>query len=557
EVYYAVSDAGRQVALKAVQNYEEIELRGISHCMNLKSQHLVSIFDVKHGTDGTPWVIMEFVAGPSLRDILDESPRGIGAEKASFFVRELAKGLAYLHGAGVVHRDLKPHNVFFEEGVVKIGDYSLSKVITTSHRSGHTMTVGTVHYMAPEIGMGRYDKTVDIYALGVMLYEMLTGSPPYVGDSMGEVLMKHLSSEPDVSQLEEPFASVIRKAMQRDAADRYQSTEEMAAALQGVHSSADSLTGFGPASLSIVADRAARQSWPDSEASTGRVDAAMTSTQREQPAEEWSETHPMRQLGRDLGNLVFHAAIASGGGTKRVPVQPDPVARFWRVTLAVITLVLMPLIGAMLSELVGTYTHTTSISDTWGPFFHRSGSLPMSSVFLANACRVLVPSVAVVLAAWMVRVLITRRNISERPLLCRFCHVLLALVVLTLMLMLRISPLEKIYLANLLPVLTVISVQNWALLTSPSRVQRIRLGPVLFAALIAFVAGEFVGANSMLVVAAASGSALATQVWSGFSPPHRQPARTEIPQAIAETNPAATPVGKNHVNALVAVESLS
>ena len=127
EVYFATSDAGREVALKAVQNYEDIELRGIGHCMNLKSPHLVMIFDVKQGLDGTPWVIMEFVSGASLREILDASPEGITPEQALFFVRELARGIDYLHDAGIVHRDLKPHNIFFEDGIVKIGDYSLSK----------------------------------------------------------------------------------------------------------------------------------------------------------------------------------------------------------------------------------------------------------------------------------------------------------------------------------------------------------------------------------------------------------------------------------------------
>ncbi|MEO2016528.1 MAG: hypothetical protein ABGZ53_19395 [Fuerstiella sp.] len=67
EVYFAVSDSGREVALKAVQNFEEVELRGIGHCMNLKSPHLVMIFDIKHAADGMPWVIMEYVSGPSLR----------------------------------------------------------------------------------------------------------------------------------------------------------------------------------------------------------------------------------------------------------------------------------------------------------------------------------------------------------------------------------------------------------------------------------------------------------------------------------------------------------
>ena len=81
EVYYAISDSGREVALKVINDFEQIELRGVSQCMNLKSPHLVTIFDVKHNAEGVPFIIMEYVAGPSLRQLLDDLERRPGGRR--------------------------------------------------------------------------------------------------------------------------------------------------------------------------------------------------------------------------------------------------------------------------------------------------------------------------------------------------------------------------------------------------------------------------------------------------------------------------------------------
>jgi len=249
EVYYAVSDGGREVALKYLRQFPEVELRGVSHCINLKSPHLVSIFDVKKNADGEYFIIMEYCSGPSLRDLLIAEPNGFAPEKAAFFVREIAKGLSYLHQRGIVHRDLKPGNIFFDDGYVKIGDYGLSKFISVSRHSAQTASVGTVHYMAPEIGSGDYSRSVDIYALGVILYEMLLGRVPFEGSTMGEILMKHLTAQPAIDALPAPFGQVIRKALAKDPRDRYQTVDEMVDGLLVVDEVRQSLDGFSTKSL--------------------------------------------------------------------------------------------------------------------------------------------------------------------------------------------------------------------------------------------------------------------------------------------------------------------
>ena len=265
EVYYAVSDGGREVALKYLRENPETELRGVSHCINLKSPHLVTIFDIRRNDQGEYFVVMEYVAGPSLRDILVAEPNGLGVDKTAYLVRETAKGLIYLHDRGIVHRDLKPGNIFYDDGFVKIGDYGLSKFIAESRHSNQTVSVGTLHYMAPEVGSGNYSKSIDVYALGVMTYEMLCGRVPFEGGSAGEVLIKHLTAQPDVSVLPPPFDRVVARAMAKDPNERYLSVSDMVSELTAVGPVRDSLAGFQPSSLSQAAARV-RVASPDSPA---------------------------------------------------------------------------------------------------------------------------------------------------------------------------------------------------------------------------------------------------------------------------------------------------
>jgi hypothetical protein len=360
EVYYAISDAGREVALKAVHTYEQIELRGIGQCMNLKNPHLVTIFDVRYNEQGRPFVIMEFVAGPSLRQLLDESPSGLGTQKAAFFLREIGKGLTFLHENGIVHRDLKPANIFYENGYVKIGDYGLSKLITATHTSAQTVSVGTVHYMAPEIGAGKYDRSIDIYALGAVLYEMLTGMVPFNGATPSEVLMKHLSSEPDVTGIAEPFATVIRKAMAKDPAQRYQSVQGVVEAVFGAEHVRQSVSVFSPDQLSMVAAHAAQRVGVGAAVDGGTSSAA--------PRNGGVAINSLGRVGGrldrfgdriarlgdrmvDIGVRAVVAPAMHGVSSRALDVDPsanDPLSKGQRRLLALVAAAVAGLVGGVL-----------------------------------------------------------------------------------------------------------------------------------------------------------------------------------------------------------------
>ena len=232
EVYFAVSDGNKEVALKLLRGHTDAELRGVSHCLNLKHPNLVHLYDLRTDARGDHWVVMEYVFGESLASVINKHPTGLPREVIREWFAALARGVGYLHNQGVVHRDLKPANIFIEHGHLKIGDYGLSRRISGSEGGDLSRGVGTPHYMAPEIKNGNYTASIDVYACGIILFEMVCGHRPFDGETPMEVLMKHFLDTPDLTPLPAAYRGVIGKALEKDPAKRFASIGELAKAVE-------------------------------------------------------------------------------------------------------------------------------------------------------------------------------------------------------------------------------------------------------------------------------------------------------------------------------------
>lgn len=337
EVYFATSDAGKEVALKHVERNLEVELRGVGQCLNLKHLNLVDLFDIRYDEQGEAWVVMEYVSGSSLKDVVDRNPNGLPLDEVINWFRGIAAGVAYLHDHGIVHRDLKPGNIFDDDGVVKIGDYGLSKFISCSRRSGQTESVGTFHYMAPEIGKGVYGKEIDVYALGIMLYEMLSGRLPFEGESSQEIIMKHLTAYPELSVVAPQYRNVIARALQKDPEKRFRSVSEMLAAFEFSLANPQAARDEKPASAPRIPPKKLPKSEPlyiaddERDMQFGPLQQVVTATIVTSPFA------PARHSPKEPVARVFHAANGLSQWWRAVA---------WPLKAILLALVVIVLLGA-------------------------------------------------------------------------------------------------------------------------------------------------------------------------------------------------------------------
>ncbi len=230
---------GRHVAVKVLlqrylddPTFVERFRREAKAAAGLNQQNLVSIYDWGE-VDGTYYIVMEYVEGETLKDLIRRRGRLSGNESVAVAMQLLA-AVEFAHRSGIVHRDIKPQNVMLDRGgTVKVMDFGIARAGDSGMTEAGSI-LGTAQYLAPEQAKGHpVDERSDLYSVGVVLYEMLTGTVPFKGDSAVTVALKHVNEVPrEPSELVPgmPYAlnQIVLKAMAKDPADRYQSAAEFA-----------------------------------------------------------------------------------------------------------------------------------------------------------------------------------------------------------------------------------------------------------------------------------------------------------------------------------------
>ena len=322
----------------------------------LEGDHVCPILDfgeVPSEKDGASvlYIALPKIEGESLADVLARGP--IEVERALDIMLQVLEALTAAHGHGIIHRDLKPANVLLEGGKkAMVVDFGMSKIITgagmgTTNLTTHNMVFGTPEYMSPEQARGDdLDARCDVYAAGVMLYEMLTGAPPFTGETPLSVLTAHLTSEleppskrPNAAGRVTPaLEAVVMSALARDRDERYASATAFAAALKLARVRPDDVSSLRPAAISSPPGTSAfAATMPAAVVGNGHVDVSAPTLIDERPL---SAPPPLRASNKPSQPPPGSEKKPSRPPSipSQRPPEPEPSNKTWIVVWVVVGL---------------------------------------------------------------------------------------------------------------------------------------------------------------------------------------------------------------------------
>lgn len=277
-VVYRARDTilGRYVAIKIlkeefakdpdIRKRFAIESRAVA---KLSHHNIVSVYDVGN-EDGTDYIVMELIEGVTLKEYLQQKGR-LSWQESIFFAEQISSALVHAHSRGIIHQDIKPQNVIIlRDGTAKLTDFGIASFATTQETRVVQEAIGSVHYISPEQAKGsKIDYRTDIYSLGVVMYEMLTGRLPFEGETALQIVMQHINAVPPmpselVPDIPKGLDAIVMHAMCANISRRYASADELCADLARVREDPDTQFYYTAEDTAAIPAAPRRRSEPHS-----------------------------------------------------------------------------------------------------------------------------------------------------------------------------------------------------------------------------------------------------------------------------------------------------